>query len=371
MTMKSLYVVILLNLILLSLSGCLKRTEKITVALDGRTTMQLTYKGDPDEFENGDAMPNDSAGWTTSRKSEIDDEGKETLTLTATQQFAPTEDLPRTLALPGDDDADLYLDFPTSVKVDRRKDGTYYYFTRTYTSRKWAYMQHCKDKFFDDSVKELSDKPVEELSRIERVQLVQAMISVEAYKQIEFTRTALNECNPNLDLVYRLAARQALLKAYQKDELLDGPDMLDHDASIHTEGAQEPTRLDIIVDHCGSMFQLQQVNCFDEQATLIVENGYNAIVQSLTQYAGFDKAQLEAFETSYKRAKKYHAVSECLGGHRFEICVDMPGTIVAHNANRTDRKKGEACWEVDGDAFRDRPVELQLVTRVQHGRKSD
>jgi len=164
MTTKTMSFVILINAALMVLTGCLKRTEKITVAPDGRATMQLTYEGDPDEFENGDAMPGDAAGWSLQRKSEFDDEGKEEVTLTATQQFASTEDLPRSYASPNDDETDLYLDFPTSVQIDRRRDGTYYYFTRTYTPRKWAYMQHWQDTLIDDNVQKLSDKPVEQLS---------------------------------------------------------------------------------------------------------------------------------------------------------------------------------------------------------------
>ncbi len=371
MMTKPLYLVILINLILLAQTGCLERKEKITVTPDGRTTMQLSFRGDPDEFEINDAMPDESNGWTVDRTRKLNDEGKEESTWTASQDFAPFEDLPRTYAKPNDPDTDLYLDFPTTIKIDRRKDYTYYYFTRTYTPRKWAYMQHWKDLFFDDSVKELSEKPVEELSRIERVQLVQAIIGVEAFKQIEFTRAAINECAPDLDPVHTLTARQALLNAYQKVQLLDESVKSNPDLNVPTESSQNHTPLDIIVDHCGSMLQLQQVNCFDEQATRITENGYNAIVQSLTQQAEFDVAQLQAFETSYQRAKKYHAVSERLGGHHFEICVDLPGTIVAHNSDNIERKEGEACWEIDGDSFRDRPVELQLVTRLQHGRKSD
>jgi len=208
---------------------------------------------------------------------------------------------------------------------------------------------------------------------------VQAMTGMEAFKQVEYTLAALNECAPDIDPIHRLQAREALLDAYRKDRLLNGPGKLNLDLDIHKEGTHDHTPLDFIVDRCATMEEQQQAICFDEQANLVVQNGYQAILQSLTLQAGFDAPQLQAFDAAYERAKKYHTVTERLGGHHFEICVELPGSIVAHNADRTvahnavqtDEQNGEACWEIDGDSIRDREVTLQLVTRLERGSKSE
>lgn len=350
---------ILACVLLIIPTGCLTRKEKITVARDGRISFQLTYEGDAEEFVQGDAMPGELTGWHVNRKSELNDEGKEQVTLTASQDFTPAQELPRSYALSDDADADLYLDFPTSLNIQYKHDGSYYYFKREYTPRSWAYIEHWNNTFLDDNIKKISNKPIEQLTQSDRLQMVQAFIGLEAFKQIEFAKRALDECELDLPEVYWLLSRQALLDAYQSDHLIDNPKerlLIEEEQRVHTY-------VDRLFARCESQSRDEQNACFDEEAKRIIQRGYQAMIESLHNQAGLIQHQIDAFERSYERAQKYHAITERLGGHHFEICVNMPGTIVAHNADKSDGH-GEVCWKIDGNAFHDRPVVLLTVSRV-------
>ncbi len=60
-------------------------------------TINLTYKGEPGDFVDGDAMPSEATGWvvSTARDQEGD---RESLTLLGEQSFEPGATLPNTFA---------------------------------------------------------------------------------------------------------------------------------------------------------------------------------------------------------------------------------------------------------------------------------
>ena len=120
------------------------------------------------------------------------------------------------MAKENDPEADLYLDFPTTLTIQDRADGRYFYLRRTYTSRRWAFVQYWHDSLIDDDIKKLGDKPVEELSRDDRLKIVRAFAGIEAHTQLEFAKEALADCEPELPSEYGLLARQALLSVYEE-----------------------------------------------------------------------------------------------------------------------------------------------------------
>lgn len=335
---------------LLASSACVERKEVITVARDGSVIIELEYEGTEEELSRGDAMPSAGSGWEVVRSiKEERDEVKHVLK--SKRRFEPRQELPRSFAAKGDHDADLYLDFPTTVRVERRRDGLYFYFRRVYTPRRWAYMEHWKDLCFDDDVKKLGEKPVEELSIEERGQIVEAFTWNEALKQIEFARIALGQTHPELPVEHRLVARRALLSVYE----------------------EETDHIERIIERCERVPEAQRGECFDEQAERVLGEGYAAFVQSLRDGAGFDDAQIARFEEAYRRAERYYEITDALGGHAFEIDVRMPGTIVAHNAldHEVEEDDGMSTvrFQFDGKAFRDRAHELIVVSRLEgaHG----
>ena len=329
-------------------AGCPFRKERITVTADGSVLMRLQYQGSAEELERFDALPSRETGWKVKREIKKQDQAKddETQVLTAERRFAPGEPLPRNLAKENDPEADLYLDFPTTLTIEDRADGRYFHFRRTYTPRRWAYVQYWHDSI-EDEIKKLGDKPVEELTRDDRLKIVQAFGTFEAFTQLEFAKEALAELEPELPPQYGLLARQALLSVYEEKH--------DHFRPL--------------LDLCEDLTDDRKLECYGREADRILAEGYDAYIQSLSD-SGLEQDQQDAFHRSYQRAKRFHQITNELGAHGFEIEVQMPGAIVAHNGEKVregeDGNVAYVTWTFDGRAFRDRPVEMIVISRMDH-----
>lgn len=336
-------------------TSCVERNETITIAPDGAVVIELEYKGSEEELSRGDAMPSADTGWEVVRTKEKGGDDAE-YALKSKRRFEPGEPLPSGFAAPDDPDADLYLEFPTTLRMERRRDGIYYYFNRVYTPRRWAYVRHWQDEFIDDNIKKLGEKPVEELTAKEQSEIVGAFASVEAFKQLEFTGAALLESNPDLPVEHRLMARRALLDYYER--ISDSED-------------GEESQVDRVLARCQPLDEDQRNNCFDQETKRILAEAYDTYVQSLQRDAALTPWQVAAFEQAYARAEKYYKITDQLGGHVFEIEVAMPGTIIAHSALddevEVDREKNvsKVRFTFKGDWFRDRPCEIIAVSRLE------
>lgn len=326
-----------------TIPGCVFRKEVIRVSTDGSVAIELAIEGTAEELSGGDAMPSAQSGWSVTQR--LEKEGDEEKYVLETRRvFEPREALPRTFAAKDGADAGLYLDFPTTVQTEQRADGLYYIFRRVYTPRPWAYVQYWQENFFDDSIKKLSEKPVEELNRDEKLQIVQAFAGFEAYKQIALAREAMKHLGADLPVDVELQARRALLNVYE-----DGNDFFRS-----------------VLDRCEPLPKEEQSDCFLKESEQILAEGYAAFVGSL-QRAGGPNDTAARFERAYERARGYYEITDQLGGHAFEIDVYMPGTIVAHNADKAEldaRGEGYVRFEFDGKALRDRTHELIVVSRL-------
>lgn len=325
----------------LSAVGCVKRKESITVKPDGSVRAGIDYEGDKADFDKGDAMPSEQGGWKVSRELRTEENKKEEVHLTGERTFKPGEELPGSYAAPNDADAALYLKFPTTLTRERRKDGEYLHFRRVYMPRDWAYVQFWSDQHIDDSIEKLFEKKTEELTHEERVQIIKAFAGVEAYKQIELAQRALKECDEKLKPDHWLLARRALMNVYE-----EGVDW-DEIARKVQNSSEEDRDQEL-----------------ERESQRLVDEGHRAIVQSLKRDAGYNGDRLAKFEAAYERAKKYWEITNKLAGHAFQIEVTMPGTIVAHNGDKADDNEGTVEWEFDGTAFRDRPYELLVTSRL-------
>ena len=191
---------LLFGLALPPLGGCLQRKESITISKDGSAVIRLVFEGDLDDLEVGDAMPSSQSGWAVTRSAKRPDDDKEqedeTHILRATQTFAAGMPLPANFASPTDPDGDLYLSFPTTYRTETREDGVYHYFRRVYLPRAWAIVQYWEDAIFEGGTKELAQKPLEELTAGERQTLLEAFAEIDARKQFEYAKEAVQESAP-------------------------------------------------------------------------------------------------------------------------------------------------------------------------------
>lgn len=360
---------------LLGCPGCFLRTETITIGRLGSVEIEAIFEGSPKDFETLDAIPKSDGKWAMVRSVQLED-GKEKQTLKGSRRFEPGELLPASFAGSSYPDADLALDFPTTLRVEDRADGRYFIFHRRYAPRPWAFIEHWKSVYFDDDVKAISDKPVTELTGDQRRTIIQAFASVEANKQLEYAAVALAEVLPAVRLEDRLAARQALLSVYRKYDFLAG----DQTAVGFAESLLAPVdeSTDGPGDHLDQLMALCDGSaapdeCYDVQANRLFDEAYATYVDTLRAAARLSLGEIERFARAYERAATRHAITDQLGGHQFQIIVSMPGTIVAHNADGLEKGKGDhvgetaAVWRFDGTAFRDRVHELVVVSRVELG----
>ena len=209
-----------------------------------------------------------------------------------------------------------------------------------YAPRDWAYVQLWADLGLDDNIKKLGEKKPEELTHEERVQIIKAFAGVEGYKQMELAQRALKESDEHLKPDHWLMARKALLNVYE-----------------------ESVDWDEIARRVENLSNEERDQTFERESKRILEEAHQAFVGSLKRDAGYDREQIAKFEAAYERAKKYYDITNQLGGHAFEIHVTMPGTLVAHNGDKAD-DDGTVKWEFDGKAFRDRPYELLVTSRL-------
>ncbi len=324
----------------LGVAGCLERKETITITKDGRVTIAIAYEGEKAYFETLDALPAEASGWKVER--EVKKEGdKEVVTLTAERRFGPNEELPDSFAPANDPDSKLYLQFPTTVQRERRADGVYLHFRRIYPPRSWAYVQFWLDQLDDDNLKNIGEKKPEEVTPEERVELMKAFASAEGLKQAELAERALKESEKPLRQDHWLAARRALLNVYEEEVDWDS-------VGRRFEG----------------MPQERRDAALEQESQRIFGEAQQAFIRSLQRDAGFDAERMKRFEAALAREKKYFEITNQLGAQAFNITVQMPGTIVAHNAEKSDQEDGSVQWEFDGTAFRDRPFELLVTSRL-------
>lgn len=323
--------------------GCLKRTERIQISADGAVKIAIDYEGEKGDFETLDALPSAASGWKLKREVSPK-EGKEEISLRGERTFAPREDLPSTFAAPDDPNAALVLQFPTTLVREKRSDGVYLHFRRVYKPRDWAYVDFWSKTGLDDNVKKLGEKKPEELTHDERLQLIKAFAGVESMKQVEFAGRAFKDIDANARQDHFLLARKAILEVYE--------DQTDWDALAKRLEALSGDDRDKEVERT---------------AQLVLDQARKTMIQSLRTQAKFDDDRMTKFEAAFDRAKRYYDITAQQEAHAFEIRVSMPGEIVAHNADKDE--DGEFIWEFDGSAFRDRPYELMVTSKLPLSRE--
>jgi hypothetical protein len=323
-------------------TGCPGRKEVIKIAGDGTVTMHLTYSGTAAEIGRFDALPSARTGWDVSKTVKTDGDEEEHI-VEAKQAFAPGAALPSQLVADDEPDADLCLEFPTSLWTEERADGVYYRFHRVYVPRRWAYVEYWRNWCFGDDTDKLVGKPREELTLEEKVKIAQAFACAEALHRLELALVALEEFAPDLPPEYPLLARQAAIQFY------------------------EDMDIDETIARCEQAPEDERQECFNREAERILAEGHAAFVQSLLTDAGLSALDIARFEDAFERAQKYYEITSELGGHFFEIEVSMPGELIAHNGEVDESDDGDTVeWSFQGDAFRDRPHELIAISRVVH-----
>ena len=258
--------------------------------------------------------------------------------MTAEGVFGPEVDLPSSYAVHGDPDTELYLQFPTTLSIEDRVDGTYYHFRRVYPARRWANIEALKELLLDEPTKRLKDKKEHELTRADRVRLVKSYTDFEAAKLLTFARAAYLATTPDAPQDDWLA----LLAEF--DHLLED---LDLDAIA--------TVLEIEDEHERDEALAAETRAWEATTFKTLQEGLRTI-------CGYGGRQMKTFMYRYEAQRKGYEITRGLGDDVFQITVVMPGRIVGSNA---DGAAGDrATWKFSGRRFRDRDLELLVSSRL-------
>lgn len=324
-------------------AGCVERKERLNISPNGSVHYVITCKSDSDvDLYEGDAVPRAVGGWIASQDVQEDADGKKTYVLKAEALFAPGAKLPANFGLRTDADADLYLQFPTMVKIEQRRDGTYYHFARTYMPRAWAAIAALEERHVQGPLKELAEIDPDLWTPAQREMAVRSLATFETEKMLVFARAAFLRATPEAPQDGWLAVQQHLRESLNNLDFRGMIRLLSPRPATEDEKARDEAI----------------------QAEL---KGYHELLtdqlkQALLVLAGYNGSQYNAFMVEYDRRKKFFDISEDLGDDRFEITVEMPGVIVASNAD--DAGGNTAKWTFDGGIVRDRELELLVTSRV-------
>lgn len=335
---------VLVALASIFLCSCLERKEKIRVDPDGRTAFTIEYKtDDQNELTRGDAMPRLQGGWIADVQTERDDDGKEHYALKAEASFKPGGRLPANYALPADADSDLYTQFPTTVKVEKTPQGTYYHFTRTYQARPWATIELLRKQYFEQPIQEFKDVNPDQWTAEQRALVIQSMANFETARMLLYAREAFRIVTPEATPDRWLGVRKDMNDCAAQIDAAKLDQMMRH-AKIDLGDDEEQTRI---------------INEETRKFQLMLEERLQTAVKNL---AGYDGAQAAAFMGEFARQRKKYEVTEGLEDDSFEITLEMPGEIVASNADSVSG--GAATWSFRGDIVRDHELELMATSFV-------
>jgi len=326
-----------------ALSGCIERKEHLTIRPDASILYQVLHKTDSlEELYDGDAVPKIAGGWMAEQREEKDADGKTTYTLVAETAFSPGANLPANYALAREADGDLYLQFPTTLKVEQRPDGAYYHFDRIYPARSWAQIEFLQKQLVQAPLEGLPSD-MHDWTPQQRLDVIHALATFETEKMLVFARSAFLTVTPDAAQDRWLAVRS---------EMHDCLAQLDYNSLSHL---LEPK--DDLLD------QQNQGKAIDAETKRFEQALLDRLNNAMKALAGYDGAQLSAFKHQYQRQKRLYEITQDLGDDKFEITVDMPGEITASNADSASATT--ATWTFSGEMLRDRELELMVTSRVK------
>ena len=372
-------------LMLIAAGGCIKRSEKITIFEDGRVMLETEIEGDPDDVYNGDAMPTAESGWQITDVITTKEDGKKELTRQATREIAAGQTVPSSYAAPHSRLDTIALQFPTTVTIEHRAEGTYYHFRRIYQRREFAIVQYLQDRAMEsDEAKAITQKEPEDVTAEERMTLARIFVDIAAKRSAIYMEQVGLEMQSQISQHALLAARRKALAVFSSDDLMNQlADLLREDAE--DEGLADKLE--------------QDLNARVRRAA----------TESLRE-SGVRSAAIDGFVERCTLANDAFEITEDLGDESWFVGVTMPGRIVAHNSfgdpgqmlkemlepvepegavrqssisatvalEKDGRREtvttiesqesgsNNVAWEFDGKALRDRDVVLMATSFVPH-----
>ncbi|MFO0873353.1 MAG: hypothetical protein U0575_05215 [Phycisphaerales bacterium] len=325
----------------LALSACVERKERITVHGDGTIDLSVRHSStDAEDLLQGDALPDLAAGWETQLREEPED-GKTKYVYEATATTVLGQALPSRYGMPRDAFEAQFLQFPTTITMERRKDGTWYHFRRVYEPRRWGELKALSESPEAKRLQEAGDPGAEpDADRVE--QFTRALVDLQAARLLLFARAALLEVAPRVPQDGWLRVRDSMKQLAQEIDARAVVDDLMHATRLDDEGKKAAAIQKALKRIEGAVAERLQLAVRTE--------------------CGFGGTELSAFTHALEKHQREGAVTEDLADDSFEIVVELPGEIMGSNADSA--AGGRATWRFKGEDLMDRPRELLASSRV-------
>lgn len=330
----------------LLLVACVERRERITVNPDGSMEIVVIHSSDdPGDLLDGDAVPDEDAGWATELREEADEQGRVKHVFEARRFVLPGEEPPSRYGAPRDARADEVLEFPTTLRVERRRDGTWYHFRRVYPPRRWAELADLAESAPAKRLQQFGGLDGPDVQAETLDQAARALVDLQAARTL-------------------LLARRAFLAMAQTTP---------QDGWLRTRAAMERFASEIDARAVVEQFQLAtRIENEAKKATAIqkalrsLESAVDDRLQrAVREECGFGASELTAFLKALGKERTEAAITEDLADDSFEITVAMPGELMGTNgAGASVPGSGAATWTFKGDRLFDRTVEILISSRV-------
>ncbi len=322
----------------LFLTGCLERSETIKVRPDGQVSMTVNIKADQVAELSPGRVPSQLSGWTVNQAPDAD--GKKQ-TLSAQQTFAPGYALPANDGTPGDLLNKTYVQFPTTLKVEKRSDGTYYQFRRVYQARPYAWLAALDERPGSNEIKAITQRPADKVTLGEWEKAIAFAMETQTLKKLEQARAAVLQITPDLPQDKWLKARQNVLDIGRKTDTAKLATMLQ---------SQKP----------GTETASHQA--ITQEIQTLEANLDKALIDAMTA-AGYNSAGITKLKGLMNQSKSQETATNDARATTYKITVELPGDAVGSNA--TQASGSAFTWEFKGDAFFDRDLELLATTKVK------
>jgi hypothetical protein len=317
----------------------LERKETIRVATSGAVEMRVELFGDPGDFEGGDPLPGTETGWKAEDSFETNDKDERKQRRIAEKRFGAEDELPDSYA--GDDDElrEVALRFPTTVERERGRDGMLYAFKRVYQARESA-----RFNYYNELVRAKTDPDgkiggdPESMSPEQLTKLVEGLRMLEGFQRGEYALLAADALADRWPARYGVMLRQSVLGAMAHADVAPVVELLSQPASPERDA---------------------QVN---DYALRLVDEVREALDERLREFR-VPTREAEQFFVAYDREEQRRKISEDIGDEKWEVRVELPGELIAHNGTLDD---GAVVWTFEGKNINDRDHVIYAVSRLDH-----
>lgn len=325
--------------VILAITGCIDRTEEITIAENGETTILAKFEGEGEGFKPPVALPS-APEWTYLTDTANFD--RDRIDFKAEIVIPYGQPLPETYAKVKNGEDNINLRFPTEVKYWRDGNRTYYEFKRTYQARKYIRYNYMADEEMDKELeKRVTDEGIFNLSEEDRQRYISKLADSFTYFHYMIFSDVLGE----------LVMNRTIFASIKKT--------LEKKARTHIEGIITP---ELVLDILGR--DDDEMSEAIDELNVRVENEIVQLYKK--EIGGSDKTKNERFEEVLEKTKTDYEITQKLGASQFVVLVIMPGEIISTNGLTDPDEPFSVGWIFKGSEMHDKNIPMYALSVVEH-----